>query len=338
MNSIAKSKGDRPGPRPDSAYRTSFCRRLSRDDEHQLAGLIAGGDCDARNRLVQANVGLVVKIAHDFQGRGLHLDDLVGEGNLGLIRAAEEFEPSFGTRFSTYAAYWIRQSIRHALINTTSTIRLPVHMVGLLTKWRRAEQTLARERGKSPTFEEVASILGLSDGQKMLVNKARQALHFTSDNNVALETAHCAPSESRNRSEARVTTLEADDERRNLLLRMQHLEKRECTILELRYGLEGEGPLTHKEIGRRLGVTREWVRKIEIRALRKLRDDDRDRAIDTRFRRRLPVKRRGESPCQNKPLQSSRRSSVSTLDIPRQTAECNQIWSGPVAGCVPGGR
>jgi RNA polymerase primary sigma factor len=282
MNSIAKSKGDRPGPRPDSAYRTSFCRRLSRDDEHQLAGLIAGGDCDARNRLVQANVGLVVKIAHDFQGRGLHLDDLVGEGHLGLIRAAEEFDPSFGTRFSTYAAYWIRQSIRHALINTTSTIRLPVHMVGLLTKWRRAEQTLARERGKSPTFEEVASILGLSDGQKMLVNKARQALHFTSDNNVALETAHCAPSESRNRSEARVTTLEADDERRNLLQRMQHLEKRECTILELRYGLEGEGPLTHKEIGRRLGVTREWARKIEIRALRKLRDDERDRAIDTK--------------------------------------------------------
>ena len=97
--------------------------------------------------MIQANLRLVVKIARDYLGRGMILEDLIGEGNLGLIRAAEEFQPRFGTRFSTYAAYWIKQSIRHALINTTSTIRLPAHMVGLLTKWRRAERALASRAG-----------------------------------------------------------------------------------------------------------------------------------------------------------------------------------------------
>ena len=117
--------------------------------------------------------------------------------------------------------------------------------------------------------------------------------------------------------------LEADEDRRILLQRVQRLEKRECTILELRYGLRGEDPLTLKEIGRRLGVAREWVRKIEIRALRKLRDDNRDRATDRKVRRRLPVKRRGELACANKSLEFTRRFSVSTLDIPRQTVGCN---------------
>ena len=100
------------------------------------------------------------------------LDDLIGEGNLGLIRAAEEYDPRFGTRFSTYASYWIKQAIRHALINTSATIRLPAHMVGLLTKWRRAERSLCRELGRAPSFDEVASHLGLSESQKSLVAKA----------------------------------------------------------------------------------------------------------------------------------------------------------------------
>ena len=120
---------------------------LTAAEECTLAEAIARGDLDARTRMIQANLRLVVKIALDYVGRGMVLEDLIGEGNLGLIRAAEEFEPRFGTRFSTYASYWIKQSIRHALINTTSTIRLPAHMVGLLTKWRRAERTLYRRVG-----------------------------------------------------------------------------------------------------------------------------------------------------------------------------------------------
>src|SRR5260221_636229 len=136
---------------------------LSAIEERQLAEAIAQGDRDARARMIKSNLRLVVKIARDYLGRGMVLDDLIGEGNLGLIRAAEEFDPRFGTRFSTYASYWIKQAIRHALINTSATIRLPAHMVGLLTKWRRAERALTPEFGYPPTFDEVASFLHLSE-------------------------------------------------------------------------------------------------------------------------------------------------------------------------------
>ena len=113
---------------------------LSAVEERVLADAIARGDRDARSRMIQANLRLVVKIAREYLGRGMVLDDLIGEGNVGLIRAAEDYDPRFGTRFSTYASYWIKQAIRHALINTTATIRLPAHMIGLLTRWRRAER------------------------------------------------------------------------------------------------------------------------------------------------------------------------------------------------------
>jgi len=145
---------------------------LTAAEECELATAIARGDGDARTRMIQANLRLVVRIARDYVGRGMVFEDLIGEGNLGLIRAAEEFEPRFRTRFSTYASYWIKQSIRHALINTTSTIRLPAHMVGLLSKWRRAERALFREQGETPSFSDVATLLGLSETQKSLVASA----------------------------------------------------------------------------------------------------------------------------------------------------------------------
>jgi RNA polymerase primary sigma factor len=257
---------------------------LSAAEECALATAIATGDRDARTRMIQANLRLVVKIAWEYVGRGLALDDLIGEGNLGLIRAAEKFESRFGTRFSTYASYWIKQSIRRALINTTPAIRLPVHMVGLLTRWRRAERALERERGETPSFDEIASVLDLSETQKMLVAKARQSLRFSSESNVRLDSGRRSPEESWNRGEA---ALEVDDERRILLQRMQRLEQCECTVLELRYGLEGDGPLTLREIGRRLGITREWVRQIELRAVRKLAEDtdvDREKGSSARPR------------------------------------------------------
>src|SRR3954469_5006615 len=148
---------------------------LSAGEERELAEAIARGDRDARALMIQANLRLVVKIARDYLGRGLVLDALFGEGILGLIRAAEEFDPRFGTRFSTYASYWIKQAIRHALINTAATIRLPAHMVNLLTKWRRAERALTRELGCTPTTDQVAVALGLTDTQRILVEKARRA-------------------------------------------------------------------------------------------------------------------------------------------------------------------
>ena len=204
-----------------------------------------------------------------LRGAGMILEDLIGEGNLGLIRATEEFQPRFGTRFSTYAAYWIKQSIRHALINTTSTIRLPAHMVGLLTKWRRSERSLSRELGRTPTFSEVASHLELSDTQKyLLAKRCRPASSSLKAH--PLETGWRSELGIRHCDESPHVLLETGDELDTLWGRIERLDAREQTILILRYGLKGESPLTLKEIGRRLGVTREWVRKIEIRAMRKL--------------------------------------------------------------------
>lgn len=245
---------------------------LTAAEECTLAEAIARGDKDARSRMIQANLRLVVKIARDYVGRGMIMEDLIGEGNLGLIRAAEDFQPRFGTRFSTYAAYWIKQSIRHALINTTSTIRLPAHMVGLLTKWRRTERALARELGRAPTFNEVASQLKLSETQKLLLAKALQARQLKLESNIAFGTDWRNVLGANDRDASPHAALEQGDEWERLRHRLECLDARERTILVLRYGLEGETPLTLKEIGRRLGVTREWVRKIEVRAVRKLDD------------------------------------------------------------------
>lgn len=242
---------------------------LTPAEEGSLADAIRKGDAEARARLIRANLRLVVKIARDFEGRGLALEDLVGEGNLGLIRAAKEYDPSFGTRFSTYASHWIKQAIRHALITTTATIRLPAHMVGLLTRYRRAERAFLRDYGIPPTREQIALALNLSEKQRVMVEQALRTLRLlpggspNEDDPWRLEDAadpHDAPEAS----------LEAADERRSLLSRLDRLDSRERTILELRFGLEGQTPMTLKEVGRQLGVTREWVRKIEVRAVRKL--------------------------------------------------------------------
>ncbi len=259
---------------------------LTAAEERELAAAIARGDKDARKRMIEANLRLVVKIARDYVGRGIALDDLIGEGNLGLIRATQEFDPGFGTRFSTYASYWIKQAIRHALINTTATIRLPAHMVGLLTRWRRTERSLCRELRRAPTFEEIASQMGLTETQKTLVARAQQARQLKLENGLAGETNHWSPEEAMDQCEAPESSLEAEDERVRLMSRMDRLDDRERAILSWRYGLDGDSPLTLKEIGRRLGVTREWVRKIELRAVRKL--DDREPEAPRRGVRRLP--------------------------------------------------
>ncbi len=264
----------------DSASLDTYLREIREDallsaaEEHELAAAIAAGDRDARTRMIQANLRLVVKIAREYVGRGMILDDLIGEGNLGLIRATEEYDPRFGTRFSTYASYWIKQAIRHALINTTATIRLPAHMVGLLTKWRRAERSFTKEFGYPPTPEQVAVSLGLTEAQKALVEKAKRARQLRLESGGGDEAGAWSPDESAADREPPDAAIEADDERQNLLRRLERLDARERAILALRFGLEGELPLTLKEVGRRLGVTREWVRKIEIRAVRKLDDSE----------------------------------------------------------------
>ena len=152
---------------------------LSAADEKQLAKAIAEGDVRARDRMIRANLRLVVNIARGYTGKGLGLQDLIEEGNLGLLRAVEGFDPDMGTRFSTYASYWIKQSIKRALINSAKTIRIPAYMVELLSKWRRANVRLSEELKRNPTPEEVARLLGLPKRKLPIIKKAIQIYNST---------------------------------------------------------------------------------------------------------------------------------------------------------------
>src|SRR5579872_5504662 len=145
---------------------------LNASQEKELAYLIQEGDNDARDRMVRANLRLVVNIARSYTGKGLGLQDLIEEGNLGLLRAVEGFDPSMNTRFSTYASYWIKQSIKRALVNTAKTIRIPAYMVELLAKWRRASTKLQEELGRVPTQEEIAKSLNLPKKKLNIIKKA----------------------------------------------------------------------------------------------------------------------------------------------------------------------
>src|SRR5437016_5336310 len=145
---------------------------LNADEEKQLAYRIEVGDSAARDQMVRANLRLVVNIARGYTGKGLGLQDLIEEGNLGLLRAVEGFDPTMNTRFSTYASYWIKQSIKRALVNTAKTIRIPAYMVELLAKWRRATSKLQDELGRPPTHEEVAKVLGLPKKKLNIIKKA----------------------------------------------------------------------------------------------------------------------------------------------------------------------
>jgi RNA polymerase primary sigma factor len=249
---------------------------LSRDEEIELAMRVAQGDQQARNRMVQANMGLVNTIAREFRFRGLDLDDLIGEGNLGLIRAAEDFDPRFETRFATYASFWIKQAIRAALINNAATIRLPAHMVGLVTRWRRVERELRRELGRAPSVDEIASSLGLSDDQKTMVSRALEARRLRLE--CCCGDGILGEMTDQHRVDERI---EAEDEWMLTLRRMERLDDRERTVLMLRYGLQGDAQ-TLRQIGDRLGVTREWARKLTNRALSKLSDEQGDTPAGTR--------------------------------------------------------
>ena len=145
---------------------------LTAKEELELATRIGQGDVLARDRMVRANLRLVVNIARGYTGKGLGLQDLIEEGNLGLLRAVEGFDPTVGTRFSTYASYWIKQSIKRSLINSAKTIRIPAYMVELLSKWRRATARLSEELGRTPTNEEIARVLGLPKKKLPIIRKA----------------------------------------------------------------------------------------------------------------------------------------------------------------------
>jgi len=243
---------------------------LTADEEKQLAYRIEEGDSEARDRMVRANLRLVVNIARSYTGKGLGLQDLIEEGNLGLLRAVEGFDPTMNTRFSTYASYWIKQSIKRALVNTAKTIRIPAYMVELLAKWRRATTKLQDELGRPPTHEEVARSLNLPKKKLAIIKKAIRVYNSAPQTEQTETGWSLDEMVMDSNSKSPDLELVETDDLKHVLELLDKMDEREARVLRMRFGLDQEEPKTLKEIGECLGLTRERVRQIESEALSKL--------------------------------------------------------------------
>ncbi len=244
---------------------------LTPQEEIELAAKIKKGNKAAREHMIKANLRLVVKIARDYEGIGLPLLDLISEGNIGLMKAVERFDPAKGGKLSTYGSWWIKQSIKRALANQSKTIRLPVHLVDKISKMRRTGMKLQEEFGREPTDEELAAELGTT--------AARVSQMRTASIRPASLDAPVGDDDSNSYSEIVEDTRavnpydELEDKTVTGMLQdmVKHLDAREATILRFRFGLDGGNEKTLEEVGEKFGVTRERVRQIQNLALRKLR-------------------------------------------------------------------
>jgi RNA polymerase primary sigma factor len=245
---------------------------LTREDEVRLAKRIQKGDQAARQQMIKANLRLVVKIAHDYANYGLPLLDLISEGNIGLMKAVDRFDPTKGGKLSTYGAWWIKQSIKRALANQSKTIRLPVHLVDKISRLRRLSMQLTEEFGREPTDEELGEELNISPSK---VAQLRNAAIRPASLDAAVGNEEdggtlgdLVPDES---AKTAYDVIENENMRESIQELLPLLEERERKILTMRFGLDGQKEMTLEEIGQKFKVTRERIRQLQNIGLLKIR-------------------------------------------------------------------
>ena len=244
---------------------------LTLEEETALAERIKMGDDKARDHMIRANLRLVVKIAGDYSGYGLSLSDLISEGNIGLMHAVERFDPEKGGKLSTYAAWWIKQSIKRALANQSKTVRLPVHMVDKIARMRRISSLLTEALGREPTDEELAEELGLPRQKVAMLKQASQrptSLDAPVNEGEATEYGDIIGDESASNPLDILTEKNLHEQVEELL---SILGKRERQIIDERFGLNGLKPMLLEDVGREFGVSRERIRQLQNAALTKMR-------------------------------------------------------------------
>jgi len=260
----------------DSSLRV-YLREISKTDlltpaeEVELAARIKKGDKKARAHMIKANLRLVVKIAQDYSGYGLPLADLISEGNIGLMKAVERFDPEKGGKLSTYGSWWIKQSIKRALANQSKTIRLPVHMVDKIAKMRRISALLTESMGREPSEDELAEELGLPRRKLALLTRASQrpvSLDAPVNEDESIGLSDIIGDE---RAQSPLDALVDKNIHNQLDDLLEVLDEREHRIIGARFGLNGKTPMTLEEVGREFGVTRERIRQLQNVALEKMR-------------------------------------------------------------------
>jgi len=247
---------------------------LTAEQEHYLGKLVVEeNDPWARDQLVRSNLRLVVNIAKKYAGRGMGLGDLIEEGNIGLIKAVDYFDPDRGTRFSTYAAWWIKQSIKRALLENIQPVHIPTYMVALMNQWRHTSAELESRLGRAPTVDEMAEVMQLPVRKARLIHRVVDVLNTVRDAGSQDDGGDDQMLEST--LEDQNTGLPEDamvaaEEKKKVLRLLHEIAPREAMVLRLHYGLDGHPPLSLKEIGKKLRLTRERIRQIRRDALTRL--------------------------------------------------------------------